>query len=632
MILLVSFLWTVVLSTPTAAPAMAATGQISMIVSYTSLLQFTDRKPHSIEVEAAMIANILVHPYVHLYVIYDSESEKNCSHFLLAMRNVASGAFLPGTDTVWSEESEDRLHCVDKKGGQPNYVDMLRYVSALPTVSDTILLANADVVLGEKLYLASNLSTGVVLTFSVTGFSPEGSPITKLYDQIVSPSDTRLHQLPDDFISCNTEWHRSYDALMFRRPVRYITKKDAKMFKVKSDGAPFTVYMNNLHAERVVIKALIYLGISESGTLWNMCKEVPAYHFHLTAKTHQSEIPVSVVPFKAPSLVNDSALENSTSCGRSVSINGYHFNDYPTLEDALKGTPRVRPYKWLDPLQEHHYQHHHNETSHISASKSNSVAAETATPKLSSIAIVTNINLPGRNDIDTYEVDANILLKNAASNPSASFFVLDGSHATGECSRLIHNLTMWGCRGLHTGLILRLHCAEGVVGQQLTYGHNLKFALRLLHTGDYDFVAIVHPSVLIKEGDLQIMTRSFSAAQPKAGSFATFNFNSKLKSIADKEDPACTKYYSIGVSKYRDCIHNARIGCSESSASNPSASASPFQILLLSSSYVRAGRMGEFDVSPLANVSPEDVGPSSSATMALLDALKLAEFANPVCV
>ena len=107
--------------------------------------------------------------------------------------------------------------------------------------------------------VVANLSTGTVLSFSVVGFSEEKSPNTKLYDQIVpfhaDTAGTGQHMLPDqDLINtCRRVWHRSYDALMFRRPVRYITDEDSRVFEVVvREGTPFVVYMNNVRAERVV--------------------------------------------------------------------------------------------------------------------------------------------------------------------------------------------------------------------------------------------------------------------------------------------------------------------------------------------------------------------------------------------
>lgn len=331
----------------------AATGEVSLIVSYTSDLQFTHRKTHSIEIETAMIANILLHPYLHLYVIYDSESEKKCAHFVHHMSTLATGVTPGGNKTgvAWSKDSENRLHCIDKEGGQPNYVDMLRYVSTLPTISETVMLANADVVLGENLKSALNVSTGVVLAFSVTGFAPKASLVANLYDQLVSNAikgivgrnrtvlrgtwiraqcrDTNRANLPMGTVN-------SFDALLFRRPVHYISDEDAQMFLVHgSDGVPYRVYMNNFGAEGVVLKAMIYLGICASGTVWNMCEEVPLYHLHLSPKTHHSNDTIKPVPLKMPLSVHHTRK-------RSPSLVGRTFTDYPSREDALTGSPRQK--------------------------------------------------------------------------------------------------------------------------------------------------------------------------------------------------------------------------------------------------------------------------------------------------
>ena len=127
---------------------------------------------HYPEIEAALVSNMLSPALVEVCVVYDSvTAADNCSH--LRHRLVANVGKVSLAPQAKSDASA-KLTCIDRLLGQPSYLRMFEYAEELPLRGQTVLMANADAVVGDAtvLQLAAGLRVGRVVVFG--GRRPTG--------------------------------------------------------------------------------------------------------------------------------------------------------------------------------------------------------------------------------------------------------------------------------------------------------------------------------------------------------------------------------------------------------------------------------------------------------------------------
>ena len=256
-------------------PGTAANVRQPTMSLLTSYFANDHTKPHTFEIESALIANVRgAATFEEVCVVYDSiNSHQNCSTLRLALGLAAHSKFT----------------CVDRLRGQPSYREMYEYAFSLPLRGEVVVLSNADIVFDKTIDLLRPIQPNKLTVLSVTG-GPRDSPpdVQRFY-----PAGWRL-QPPGRIFNHCLHWERngrrvtcSWDAYVFRRDSVVNMGKSRTLFRDTRTGREYP--MNQLGAENAALAAMrasMHLYHDQNFTFSDACLLVHAWHFHQKPKMH----------------------------------------------------------------------------------------------------------------------------------------------------------------------------------------------------------------------------------------------------------------------------------------------------------------------------------------------------------
>jgi len=260
---------------------------------------------HRKEIEAAMLANLQNHHLRQVVVVLDSVSNEtiDCRGFVEYMNQRldnftrSSSSSTSGYDTD-SQRLTD-LQCIERESvsGQPNYLEMFQYAAFHPSItSDIVILSNADQVFDETVSYATQLPNRTMFVLSTHGYEASRVPthVRQSYrdgigDDSYGKSQNRCHgeQIPGE---TTKHYSLSWDAYVFHRSLLRESLRsshnDSVVFQRKNFyRKPMAYYMNELAAEWAALHD-VASGLGANVSVWNACKVIRSWHFHLASKTH----------------------------------------------------------------------------------------------------------------------------------------------------------------------------------------------------------------------------------------------------------------------------------------------------------------------------------------------------------
>jgi hypothetical protein len=282
-----------------------ARNDISLVISFWAESQDDQRKPHPhrLEVEVAMLTNLLNTNLNQLVVILDSVSDEtsDCAAFVEYMGRRRDS--ITGNSSVPLAPLPE-LTCIERRElGQPTYFEMFRYATFHPSVtSDIVIISNGDQVFDDTLSHARAMSNTTIFVLSTHGYEPEKVP-TRLRNQYLALVGNDSSALTDSenwsdqrnrcvgkLFSKKKNYSDSWDTYIFRRSLLRDTLQKSEhqtggFTRLSHRRRPTPYYMNELAAEYAALYD-ITSDLLGKATVWNACNMIRSWHFHLAEKTH----------------------------------------------------------------------------------------------------------------------------------------------------------------------------------------------------------------------------------------------------------------------------------------------------------------------------------------------------------
>ncbi|CAB9528365.1 expressed unknown protein [Seminavis robusta] len=271
---------------------------MSLVVGFWAAEENANHHPHRAEIESAMLANLDNPVFDQMVVILDSVTQtSSCAHFLQRMK------MLREQSTVTTSRSVE-LTCISVEGSQPNYFEMFNYTLHPAVTGEIIVMSNADQAFDETINLAKQMKNNQVLVTSTHGyFSPIGGTM-------VVPDKLQMHYNhhvpPLGEVGSNMTWGRCYvnrflreefekdgnysdswDTFIYRKEMIRATLAPHHFLRTSVQDQNIPFMMNENGAEHSALASLV-LNIEPRPILWNVCKQIHSWHFHLAPKTHRT--------------------------------------------------------------------------------------------------------------------------------------------------------------------------------------------------------------------------------------------------------------------------------------------------------------------------------------------------------
>jgi len=292
-------------------PETRSTHGISLVTSFWALpvqdhSQATNVE-HRKEIEAAMLANLQNHHLRQVVVVLDSVSNEttDCRGFVEYMnrrldnftRSSSSSAPEYNTDP----KSLPELQCIERQAsaGQPNYLEMFQYATLHPSVtSNIVILSNADQVFDDTMSYATRLPNRTIFVLSTNGDQTKQAPpsVRQQYRDMVGDDskgkETNRCIEMKKLASATKRYSFSWDAYIFHRSLLRESLRSiddgSELFKRKNFyRKPMPFYMNELGAENAALHDVAQGLVGTQVSVWNACRLIRSWHFHLAPKTHR---------------------------------------------------------------------------------------------------------------------------------------------------------------------------------------------------------------------------------------------------------------------------------------------------------------------------------------------------------
>ncbi|CAB9524224.1 expressed unknown protein [Seminavis robusta] len=286
-------------STGSAAASGQRSGEptMSLVVGFWAMEKNETQHPHRAEIEAAMLTNLDNPVFDQMVVILDSVSQtSNCRHFLKRMKKLRKES------TVTTSRSVE-LTCIPVAGSQPNYFEMFNHTLHPAIKGEIIVMSNADQAFDETIDLARKMKDNQILVTSTLGYH---SPVRGM----VVPDKLQMHYnahvpplgevgqkmtmgrcyvnrfLKDEFEKDGT-YSDSWDTFIYRKEMIRSTLAPHHFLRISVQDENIPFMMNENGAEHAALASLV-LNIKPRPQLWNVCKQIHSWHYHLAPKTHRT--------------------------------------------------------------------------------------------------------------------------------------------------------------------------------------------------------------------------------------------------------------------------------------------------------------------------------------------------------
>jgi hypothetical protein len=261
---------------------------------------------HRREVEAALLAN-LQNPYLHqVVVVYDSVSDEttDCQGFVEYMTRRLDN--ITRLSSPYPSTTENRppplpeLQCIERRAPsiQPTYFEMFQYATVHPSItSEIVIMSNADQVFDDTIRYGAQIPKSTLFVLSTYGYAAARVPpiVRQQYLGVVgddsgkATSDRCNRRLKLD--GTMKRYSNSWDSYIFHRSLLRDTlttnddKKGGPFTRLSFRREPTAYYMNELGADYAALFD-ITRDLRDKVTVWNACKIIRSWHFHLASKTH----------------------------------------------------------------------------------------------------------------------------------------------------------------------------------------------------------------------------------------------------------------------------------------------------------------------------------------------------------
>lgn len=264
--------------------------KITLVTGFWAQPESQTSHPHRKEIEAALLAN-LKNPIIdQVLVVLDSITENaNCQHFVERMNRLQAEEH--------SETNTALLTCIEHRGSQPTYLEMFQYTLHPKVEGNIVMLSNTDQVFDETLLMARNIPPKTIYALSTSGYHTSIVPqhVQQLYHSYVGApleesTTDRCRSLTSKHWMDIGNFSLSWDTYIFhQRTIRQSMWK-VKHFKRRSFKKNiYFFYMNEMGAENAALHDIVEGLQSSDVTIWNPCKLIHSWHFHLTPKTHRND-------------------------------------------------------------------------------------------------------------------------------------------------------------------------------------------------------------------------------------------------------------------------------------------------------------------------------------------------------
>ena len=287
---------------------------VSLVTSFWALREGDDSQStsrgHRQEIEAAMLANLQNPHLQQLVVVLDSVSNQtiDCQGFVKYMTGrVESVSRLDSLhsspETIRCEKApRPELQCIERNAssGQPSYLEMFQYATLHPSItSEIVIMSNADQVFDDTVAYAAQIPNDTIFVLSTYGYATSRVPpgLRKQYQNFVGDDYNR--EAAD---RCHKGWtegdsrkrhSNSWDSYVFQRSLLRnsftLNDIDSELFKrLNFRREPRAYYMNELAAEYAALHD-VTRDLDANVSVWNACKIIRSWHFHLAPKTHHGD-------------------------------------------------------------------------------------------------------------------------------------------------------------------------------------------------------------------------------------------------------------------------------------------------------------------------------------------------------
>ncbi|CAB9510105.1 expressed unknown protein [Seminavis robusta] len=260
---------------------------VSLITSFWAQSPDEEASLHRKEIQAALLSNIHNPHLDQVVVILDgSSTDGNCSHFQESMDTLQTG-FTSRWSLGHRNSTQDKLTCVDRPLGQPNYYEMFSYATD-PTIvtSDIVILSNADQAFDDSAQQAKRIRPNTVLTLATWGYNRTSVPtqVQKYYKYIHSGTSRKAKKVANKIVAnrCSeSTTQTSWDGYVFYRQLiqgKLASQDFMRHFKTNTTSGKAFFKMNESGGENAGLWAL--LAHVPSARDANGCSLIRTWHFH----------------------------------------------------------------------------------------------------------------------------------------------------------------------------------------------------------------------------------------------------------------------------------------------------------------------------------------------------------------